>query len=51
MVKEIEGKDVKSLKDIAKGLKGEITSISIQKTGEVFILKGRKILKRKLFKE
>jgi len=51
VVKEIEGKDVKSLKDIAKGLKGEITSISIQKTGEVFILKGRKILKRKLFKE
>jgi predicted nucleotidyltransferase len=51
VVKEMEGKEMKNLREIVKSLKGEISSMSIERSGEVFILKDEKFIERNLFRK
>jgi hypothetical protein len=51
VVREMEGKEMKSLREIVKGLKGEISSMSVERSGEVFILKDEKFIERNLFRK
>jgi predicted nucleotidyltransferase len=51
VVREIEGKEMKSLREIVKGLKGEVSSMSVEKSGEVFILKDGKFVEKSLFRK
>jgi predicted nucleotidyltransferase len=51
VVKEMEGKEMRSLREIVKGLKGEVLSMSIERSGRVFILKDEKFIERNLFRK
>jgi hypothetical protein len=47
----MEGKEMKSLREIVKGLKGEVLSMSIERSGRVSILKDGKFIERSLFRK
>jgi len=51
VVKEMEGKEMRSLREIVKGLKGEVSSMSVERSGRVFILKDEKFIERNLFRK
>jgi len=51
VVKEMERKEMRSLREIVKGLKGEVLSMSIERSGRVFILKDEKFIERNLFRK
>jgi predicted nucleotidyltransferase len=51
VVKEMEGKEMKSLREIVKGLKGEVLSMSVERNGKVVILKDGKFIERSLFRK
>jgi hypothetical protein len=51
VVREMEGKEMKSLREIVKGLKGEISSMSVERSGKVVILKDGKFVERSLFRK
>jgi hypothetical protein len=47
----MEGKEMKSLREIVKGLKGEVSSMSLERRGKVVILKDEKFIERSLFRK
>jgi predicted nucleotidyltransferase len=49
VIGEIEGKKMRSLREVVKGIKGEVSSIYLDKSGKVTILQNKKFLTRKLF--
>jgi hypothetical protein len=51
VVREMEGKEMKSLREILKGLKGEVSSMSLERRGKVVILKDEKFIERSLFRK
>jgi hypothetical protein len=51
VVREMEGKEMKSLREIVRGLKGEISSMSVERRGKVVILKDEKFIERSLFRK
>jgi hypothetical protein len=50
VVREMEGKETRSLREIVKGLEGEVLSMSVERSGKFVILKDRKFIERSLFR-
>jgi predicted nucleotidyltransferase len=51
VVREMEGKEMKSLREVVKGLKGEVSSISVERNGRAVILKDENFIERNLFRK
>jgi hypothetical protein len=51
VVREMEGKKMKSLREVVKGLKGEVLSMSVERNERVVILKDEKFIERNLFRK